>query len=102
MHTRAKGYAYLVHVKGHGRRLRVGERRRRCKFSCGCRLGIGLTTWPIRRASECTYRVCREAEAEQSDLLSVAGQASVQIVHIVKVGVAVAAAEEEQGVRGGG
>ena len=46
--------------------------------------------------------MCREAEAEQSDLLSVAGQASVQIVHIVKVGVAVAAAEEEQGVRGGG
>ena len=46
--------------------------------------------------------MCREAEAEQGHLLSIAGQASVQIVHIVKVGVAIAAAEEEQGVRGGG
>ena len=91
-------------MKGHGIRLRVGERRRRrrCKFSCGCGSGIGLTAWPIRRASECRYRMCREAEAEQGHLLSIAGQACVQIVHIVKVGVAIAAAEEEQGVRGGG
>ena len=49
----------------------------------------------LRLASDVTH-------AAPVALLSIAGQASVQIVDIVKVGVAVTAAKEQQGVGGSG